>query len=84
MSWLKIMLRLNDMDILLALGISLILAGLLLLFGGLVISIKFLRKYFAIDVLRSFFIWAGVIYSVASVFIFIFILFGLYRLTYGY
>ena len=84
MSWLKIMLRLNDMDILLALGISLILAGLLLLFGGLVISIKFLRKYFAIDVLRSFFIGAGVIYSVASVFIFIFILFGLYRLTYGY
>lgn len=76
------MLRLNDIDILLALGISLILAGLLLLLGGLVLSIKFLRKYFAIDVLRSFFIMAGSLYLIASVLVFI--LFGLYKLVYGY
>lgn len=76
------MLRLNDMNILLALGISLLLAGLLLLLGGLVLSIKPLRKYFAISMLSDFFVMAGSLYLIASVLVFI--LFGLYKLAYRY
>lgn len=70
------------MNILLTLGISLILEGIFFLLIGLVLSIKVLRKYYWIDRLRGALIVVGVIYSVASVFIFI--LFGLYRLAYGY
>ena len=82
MSWLKIMLRLNDMGVLSTLGISLLLEGVLFLLIGLVLSIKVLRKYYWVDRLRGALIVVGVIYSVASVLVFI--LFGLYKLAYGY
>lgn len=70
------------MDVLSTLGISLLLEGILFLLIGLVLSIKVLRKYYWIDRLRGALIVVGVIYSVASVLVFI--LFGLYRLAYGY
>lgn len=82
MSWLKIMLKLNDMGVLSTLGISFILEGIFFLLIGLVLSIKVLRKYYWIDRLRSALIVVGVIYSVASVWVFI--LTGLYKLAYGY
>lgn len=82
MSWLKIMLRLNDMNILSTLGISLLLEGIFFLLIGLVLSIKVLRKYYWVDRLRGVLIIVGVIYSVASVLVFILI--GLYKLAYGY
>lgn len=82
MSWLKIMLRLNDIGVLSTLSISLLLEGVFFLLIGLVLSIKVLRKYYWVDRLRGALIVVGVIYSVASVLVFI--LFGLYKLAYGY
>lgn len=76
------MLRLNDINVLFVLGISLLLTGVFFLLIGSVLSIKALRKYYWVDKLRGVLIIAGVIYSIASVWVFI--LFGLYRLTYGY
>lgn len=76
------MLRLNDMGILSTLGISLLLEGIFFLIIGLVLSIKVLRKYYWVDRLRGALIVVGVIYTVVSVLVFI--LFGLYKLAYGY
>ena len=70
------------MGVLSTLGISLLLEGVLFLLIGLVLSIKVLRKYYWVDRLRGALIVVGVIYSVASVLVFI--LFGLYKLAYGY
>lgn len=70
------------MNILLTLAICLLLEGIFFLLIGLVLSIKVLRKYYWIDRLRGALIVVGVIYSVASVLVFI--LFGLYKLAYGY
>lgn len=67
------------MDILWYLGISLFLAGLLLLLGGFVLNIKPLRKYFAIGMIKDFFVMAGSLYLIGSVFVFILI--GLYGLV---
>lgn len=76
------MLRLNDMGVLSTLGIILLLEGIFFLLIGLVLGIKVLRKYPWVDRLRGALIVVGVIYSVASVLVFI--LFGLYKLAYGY
>ena len=76
------MLRLNDIGVLSTLSISLLLEGVFFLLIGLVLSIKVLRKYYWVDRLRGALIVVGVIYSVASVLVFI--LFGLYKLAYGY
>lgn len=70
------------MNILLTLAICLLLEGIFFLLIGLVLSIKVLRKYYWVDRLRGALIVVGVIYSVASVLVFI--LFGLYKLAYGY
>lgn len=70
------------MNILSTLGISLLLEGIFFLLIGLVLSIKVLRKYYWVDRLRGVLIIVGVIYSVASVLVFILI--GLYKLAYGY
>lgn len=70
------------MNILLTLGICLLLEGVFFLLIGLVLSIKVLRKYYWVDRLMGALIVVGVIYSMASVFIFI--LSGLYKLAYGY
>lgn len=70
------------MNILLTLGISLILEGIFFLLIGLILSIKVLRKYHWLDKLRGALIVVGVIYFLASVLVFI--LFGLYKLAYGY
>lgn len=70
------------MDVLLTTGICLLLEGIFFLLIGLVLSIKILRKYYWIDRLRGALIVVGVVYSVASVLVFI--LFGLYKLAYGY
>lgn len=70
------------MNILSALGISLLLEGIFFLLIGLVLSIKVLRKYYWVDRLRGALIVVGVIYFLASVLVFI--LFGLYKLAYGY
>lgn len=69
------------MDILSTLGISLLLEGIFFLLISLVL-IKVLRKYYWVDRLRGALIVVGVIYFLASVLVFI--LFGLYRLAYGY
>lgn len=69
------------MNILSALGISLLLEGIFFLLIGLVL-IKVLRKYYWVDRLRGALIIVGVIYFMASVLVFI--LFGLYKLAYGY
>lgn len=70
------------MNILLTLAICLLLEGIFFLLIGLVLSIKVLRKYYWVDRLRGALIVVGVIYSLASVLVFI--LFGLYKLAYGY
>lgn len=70
------------MNILLTLAICLLLEGIFFLLIGSVLSIKVLRRYYWIDRLRGALIVVGVIYSVASVLVFI--LFGLYKLAYGY
>lgn len=70
------------MNILSTLGISLLLEGIFFLLIGLVLSIKVLRKYYWVDRLRGVLIVVGVIYFMASVLVFI--LFGLYKLAYGY
>lgn len=70
------------MNILLTLAICLLLEGIFFLLIGLILSIKVLRKYYWVDRLRGALIVVGVIYSVASVLVFI--LFGLYKLAYGY
>lgn len=70
------------MGVLSTLGISLILEGVFFLIIGLVLSIKVLRKYYWIDRLRGALIVTGVICFLASVLVFI--LFGLYKLAYGY
>lgn len=69
------------MGVLSTLGI-LLLEGIFFLLIGLVLSIKVLRKYYWVDRLRGALIIVGVIYSLASVLVFI--LFGLYKLAYGY
>lgn len=70
------------MGVLSTLGIILLLEGIFFLLIGLVLGIKVLRKYPWVDRLRGALIVVGVIYSVASVLVFI--LFGLYKLAYGY
>lgn len=69
------------MNILLTLGICLLLEGIFFLFISLVL-IKVSRKYYRVDMLRGALIVVGVIYFLASVLVFI--LFGLYKLAYGY
>jgi hypothetical protein len=69
------------MDILSTLAICLLLEGIFFLLIGLVL-IKVLRKYYWVDRLRGALIVVGVIYSLSSVLVFI--LFGLYKLAYGY
>lgn len=69
------------MNILLTLGISLLLEGIFFLLISLVL-IKVSRKYYRVDMLRGALIVVGVIYFLASVLVFI--LFGLYKLAYGY
>lgn len=70
------------MNILLTLAICLLLEGIFFLLIGSVLSIKVLRKYPWIERLRGALIVVGVIYSLASVLVFILI--GLYKLAYGY
>lgn len=69
------------MNILSTLGISLLLEGIFFLLISLVL-IKVSRKYYRVDRLRGALIVVGVIYFLASVLVFI--LFGLYKLAYGY
>lgn len=70
------------MNILWILFICLLLEGVFFLLIGLVLSIKILRKYYWVDRLRGALIVMGVIYSLASVLVFI--LMCLYKLAYGY
>lgn len=70
------------MGVLSTLGITLLLEGFFFLLIGLVLSIKVLRKYYWVDRLRGALIVVGVIYSLASVLVFI--LMCLYKLAYGY
>lgn len=69
------------MNILLTLGICLLLEGVFFSLIGLVL-IKVLRKYYLVDRLGGALIVTGVICFLASVLVFI--LFGLYKLVYGY
>ena len=70
------------MNVLLILGICLLLEGIFFLLIGLVLSIKVLRKYYWVDRLSDALIIVGVGCLLASVLVFI--LFGLYKLAYGY